>query len=339
VQIYADKLSRQLQQSLSPLYLVASDDILRKNEACDEIKKAAAKQGYGERECFNYQSGFNWRDWLDHCNALSLFSDKKIVELQLPSSKIGSEGSSAIVQYAENPSPDTVLLIVAPRITGSPKWLKSVTANGVYIPIYPLDNKQLPGWLKNRAKGHKLTLAHDAAVLLADRVEGNLMAAAQELDKLALLLAENTVVDVKTVGRTVADSARFSAFDMIDNALGGNALAACRALRHLQQEGNEPPAVIGAVTHQLRLLLQLASYQRRNQLTQGFNALRIHRKKQPLMQKTLAQLDEVKIGELLILAAEADRCGKRADKQTSWDLIERILMTLAGQALAGKHPF
>ena len=192
MQIYSNKLAANLKQSLSPIYLVAGDDILLQNEACDEIREACSKKGYDERERFNFETGFDWQSWNESCNALSLFSNQRIIELRLPSSKIGTAGSEAISRYCENPSQDTIVLIISARIEGNPKWVKAATQTGVYVPIYPLDNNQLPSWLKQRAQKNNLTLAHDAAELLAERVEGNLMAAAQELDKLALLYYPRT---------------------------------------------------------------------------------------------------------------------------------------------------
>lgn len=333
MQIYPNKLSAQLKQSLAPVYLVAGDDILLKNESCDEIRAACKKQGFIERESYSYENGFDWMSWQDNCNAMSLFASQRLIELHLPSSKIGTAGSEAVHRFCTDPPPDTILLIIAARLDGTPKWVKSASNVGVYIPIYPLDNEQLPGWLKKRAKSLDLNLAHDAAELLAERVEGNLMAAAQELDKLALLLAKNSNVDRQLVGRAVADSARFSAFDAVDHAIDGDAMSACRALRHLREEGNDPATIIAPVAYQLRNLSQLKHFESRNKLAEGLKSLRINRKRISATTGLLTKLSATQLNQLVRLAAEADTCSKSVNKDTAWVLIEMILLGLAGKTL------
>lgn len=337
MQIYANKLSGHLKQSLAPVYLIAGDDILLQNEACDEIRAAADKQGFSERERFSYDNGFDWMSWHDSCNAMSLFASQRLIELRLPSSKIGTAGSEAINRYCKNPPPDTVLLIISARVEGSPKWVKAASALGVYVPIYPLDNEQLPSWLKRRAKTLHLTLAHDAAELLAERVEGNLMAAAQELDKLALLLAKNSNVDRQTIGKAVADSARFSAFNAFDHAIDGDAQSACRALRHLQEEGNEPAAIIAPLAYQLRNLSQLKHFEAKNKLADGLKSLRINKKRQSATSALVSKLSSAQLSQYVRLAAEADICSKSVNKESAWLLIEMILLGLAGKPLPTLH--
>ena len=333
MQIYSNKLAANLKQSLSPIYLVAGDDILLQNEACDEIRKACSKKGYDERERFNFETGFDWQSWNESCNALSLFSSQRIIELRLPSSKIGIAGSDAISRYCENPPPDTIVLIISARIEGNPKWVKAATQTGVYVPIYPLDNNQLPSWLKQRAQKNNLTLAHDAAELLAERVEGNLMAAAQELDKLALLLPKNSTIDRASVGKAVADSARFSAFNTFDHAIDGDATSACRALRHLQEEGNEPAAIIAALAHQLRNLSQLKDFESKNKMADGMRVLRINRKRQSATTALVSRTTANQFNHFIQLTAKADTCSKSVHKETAWLLIEMVLLGLAGKSL------
>lgn len=334
MKIYSDKLSANLKQSLAPVYLVASDDLLLQAEACDAIRKAAAKQGFKERERSSLEQNFDWMLWTDSCNAMSLFASQRLIELHLNTSKIGTVGSEAISAYVENPSPDSILLIIAPQIKGNPKWLKSVISQGVYVPVYPLDKNRLAPWLIERAKKKKLTLLSDAAVLLGDRVEGNLSAAVQELDKLALLLPENSTVDSSIVSRAVADSARFSAFNMLDKAIDGDAVGVCRALRHLREEGNEPPAIIGAIAHQLRTLFELKEFELKGKLGDGFKSQRIVNKRQPAMANALSRLTPANLRDLTRLASEADIDGKSANKENSWIVMEMIVLTLAGKTLA-----
>ena len=333
MQLYSDKLAAHLKQTLAPVYLVAGDEILLKNEACDAIRDAAKKQGFIERETFTYDHQSDWMAWLDSCNAMSLFASQRLIELRLPSSKIGAVGSDAVHRFCENPPPDTVLLIVASRIEGSPKWVKSATQAGAYIPIWPLDYEQLPNWLTRRAKALHLKLGKDAATLLAERVEGNLMAAAQELEKLALLLPKDSAVSRETIGKAVADSARFSAYNALDHAIDGDAAGACRGLRHLREEGNEPAAVVGAFAAQLRNLAQLKAFESRGQLSSGFKAVRVNRKRQGAIQACVGRLSSQQLEEFVRLAAEADVCSKSVEKESAWLLLEGVLLGIAGVVL------
>lgn len=333
MQIYSNKLSQHLKQTLANVYLVAGDEILLQNEACDEIRQACAKSGFIDRERYNYETGFDWYGWQDNCNAMSLFANQRLIELRLPSSKIGTVGSEAIARFCSKPPKDTILLIVAARIEGSPKWVKAVTKEGVYIPIYPLDHEQLPNWLKRRAQQHQLSLAHDAAQLLAERVEGNLMAANQELEKLALLVDKKTTLTRSIIGKAVADNARFSAFNCFDHAIDGNPLSACRALRHLQEEGTEPAALVAAMAHQLRTLTQLKQFSEQGKLNDGIRALRVQRKRQTAVTHSVESISKIQLQQWTKLASTADLMSKSVDKANAWLLIEMVLMGLAGQQM------
>ena len=337
MQIYSNKLSQHLKQALANIYLVAGDEILLQNEACDEIRQACAKKGYIDRERYNFETGFDWHEWQDNCNAMSLFASQRLIELRLPSSKIGTVGSEAITRFCNNPAPDTVLLIIAARIEGSPKWVKAASKEGVYIPIYPLDHEQLPNWLKRRAKQHQLTLAHDAAQLLAERVEGNLMDANQELEKLALLVDKKATLTRNIIGKAVADSARFSAFNCFDHAIDGDALSACRALRHLQEEGTEPAALVAAMAHQLRTLAQLKQYAEQGNMGDGLRTLRVQRKRQSAVSHRVQSTKTTQFDQWTKLASTADIMSKSVNKENAWLLIEMVLMGIAGKPLSTQN--
>lgn len=337
MQIYANKLAAQLSKTLSPIYLVAGDDMLLRNDACELIRNTALKQGFDERERHNHDSNFDWNSWSDSCNALSLFASKRLIELRLSSSKIGTEGSKAISQYIENPAPDCILLIISPRIEGKPKWFNGIVAKGAYVPIYALDTNQLPQWLIQRAKQNKLVLTSDAAELLAERVTGNLMAAAQELEKLSLSHTPNSTIDAEAIEKAVSSSARYTVFNMLDLAVNGEAKNACRALRHLREEGTEAVATIAAIAHQLRNLLLLKGYQQQGGLDSGFKTLRIFAKKQPSVRNALKRLSAEQLEDCVQLASRADIMSKSGQRGTSWSVIEMILLALSGHSLPTQH--
>jgi len=346
VQIYPDKLASHLKQSLASAYLVAGDDALLQSDACKLIRAKAAEKGFNDVQRVEQDNNFSWPAWLASCNELSLFGDQRLLELRLNSSKIGVEGSNAICQYMADPPPDTVLLISAPRVSGKPKWVSTIASNGIQVPIYPLSSEQLPQWLIQRATAHRLKLSRDAAALLAERIEGNLMAAVQELEKLSLAKMPATraadqataplvEIDVKTIDEAVTDNARFSAFDMLDHALKVNSLAACRALAHIREEGQDPAAILGAVAFELRRLATLLEYQQKNQLQAGLKAERIFlANKQATLRNAMARLKPQDLERCIALASKADLMGKRGNANLAFTFIEMILLRLAGQPLA-----
>ena len=337
MQIYPDKLAAQLKHSLAHAYLVAGDDALLQNDACELIRAQAAAQGYGEIQRCVQDSSFSWPEWLARGNELSLFGDKRLLELRLSTAKIGTEGSAALCQYLDNPAPDTVLLVSCPRPAGKPKWLGKFSSDGVYVPIYPLAIEQLPQWLMRRAQRYRLKLSGDAAVLLAERVEGNMMAAVQELEKLSLTHGDGDAVvaiDADTIAAAVTDSARFSAFDMLEHALKQNAVAACRALAHVREEGQDPAALLGATSYELRRLGSLLEYKRKNQLPAGLRAQRVIQSKQAMLNSAIARLEENDLERCVELAARADLLSKRGGSNLAFTLLEMILLRLAGKPLA-----
>ena len=179
MQIYANKLQAQLTQSLSNVYLIAGDDDLLRDDSVQLVRDAAKKNGFSDNQKFIQDSSFSWQQLLEASNAMSLFAEKRLLELKLSSSKIGTEGSQAVLDCLRTLDEDTVLLISAPRMEGKPKWLSGIIDQGIYVPIYPLDTPQLPGWLIQRAKSKQLQLSQAAAELLAERTEGNHVAAVQ----------------------------------------------------------------------------------------------------------------------------------------------------------------
>ncbi len=340
MQIYPDKLASHLQQTLACAYLVAGDEPLLQNDACDLIRKKAIEHGFNDVQRAVQDASFSWPEWLASGNELSLFGDKRLLELRLSSGKIGLEGSAALCHFLSDPPPDTVLLVITPRVAGKPKWVGKFGSDGVHIPIYPLTAEKLPRWLMQRAHGHKLKLTADAAQLLAERVEGNLMAAVQELEKLALAKTGPAdtpdsfiEIDSKTIASTVTDNARFSAFDMLEHALKGNAMAACRALAHIREEGLDATALLGATAYELRRLATLHSYHRNNNLQAGLRAQRVIAGKQAILTKAVARLNQVDLERCIILASKADLMGKRGEAKLAFTLIEMILLRLAGQPL------
>tara|TARA_R110002073_G_scaffold169890_7_gene326818 strand:+ start:2681 stop:3694 length:1014 start_codon:yes stop_codon:yes gene_type:complete len=333
MRLYPEKLASHLQQNLLPVYLVSGDETLLVQECCDLIRQRAREQGCNEREIIDADvAGFNWQDILHSAASMSLFADRKLVELRLASGKPGAPGSSALCEYLDISSGDDVLLIVSGKIdkqSTNSKWYKALDKAGATIQIWPVDAKNLPRWLQQRVRGAGMSIDDDALQLLCDRVEGNLLAAVQEVDKLKLLATDSRIT-TKTVIDAVSDNARYNVFEMTDSALKGDASTSLRMLHGLRAEGSEPPAVLWALAREIRTL-----YEAKQQCDSGRSAqqalstLRVWQNRMPIMQAALARHDAASLSLLLEQASQVDGSIKGFAGGKPWDNLERLVTSLS----------
>lgn len=331
-----DQLGADLKRGLRPVYLVSGDETLLVQEACDSIRTAAREAGFDERRVFHADTQFNWSDLLAANSELSLFAERKLLDLRLPSGKPGDEGSKALVAFCQATNPDTLLLITTPKLESSAKrakWFKALETAGAVVICWPIAVEQLPGWLEGRLTRAGLHADTAALELLADRVQGNLLAAAQEIEKLRLYADAGTIT-ADTIAAAVGDSARFDVFALVDTALAGNAGGALRTLRGLRAEGTEVPIVLWAVAKELRLLYGCAlALENGAGVDRLLDAERVFDRRKPLLKKALRQLRARRIAGLIRRAAAADRAVKGVGDGDPWLLMEDILLALAGVRL------
>ena len=241
-QVRVDQFAAQLKGDLAPVYFIYGDETLLVNECADAVRAAARQRGYSDRQVFSVESGFDWNSLLAASDSLSLFSERRILELRLPTGKPGKEGAGVLRAYAERPPEDTLLLVVSAKLEPAArrsKWVRALDKAGVSVPVWPVEPAQLPAWIDRRMRAHGMQPSRDALQLLAERVEGNLLAADQEIEKLYLLHGSGSL-DLETVTELVADSARYDIFGLVDAALAGDAVYAQRILGGLRAEGVEP---------------------------------------------------------------------------------------------------
>ena len=251
-----EQLSEHLQQGLRPIYLLSGDEPLQLGEAADAIRAQARAQGFAEREVMHVEAGFDWNALAAASDTLSLFAEQRLIDLRLPSGKPGKEGGAALAEYAANPPQDTVLLITSGKLdknAAKAKWYKALDSAGVTLQVWPVEANQLPRWVGQRMRARGLSASPEAAQLLAERVEGNLLAAAQEIEKLLLLYGESSV-DAEMVEQGVADSARYDIFELVDTALLGDAPRVARIMEGLHGEGVEPILILWALVREIRAL-------------------------------------------------------------------------------------
>ncbi len=332
MRIRQEQLSGQLQNSLAPIYLVSGDETLLVQESCDQIKQAAKQQGFNERELLSVESNFNW-DYLVECShSLSLFGDKKLIELRILKGTPDESGKKALALYAQAPAEDNVLLIVTPKLSATTlktKWFKQVEAKSIFLPIWPMDGKQLPQWIRRRMQHHQLQPTPQAVQILTERVEGNLLAAAQEIDKLLLLYGAGPIDDNKVL-EAVNDNARFDIYQLVDTALSGNIAKTQKIISELQHEGIEPGAALWACTKEIRSLAEMSFQLKKGKnIQQVLQTFRVWDKRKPVIQSALRRKSLADFQGLLQQARHVDLCIKGMEKASPWQALSRLLLDLS----------
>ena len=329
MRLRAEQLEKHLEKPLAPVYLISGDETLLVQEAADQVRKACRKQGFTERQIYHIDNSFDWQIFLNEISALSLFSDRKLIELRMPTGKPGDAGTQAIEQYCQQRADDLVLLILCEKLDSSAaraKWHKAVDGTGITIPIWPVDTQQLPRWIEQRLRSRGLSATPDAVQLLAERVQGNLLACAQEIEKL-LLSSENKNVDVETIASVVADSARFDAFALAEDALSGKAAAGLRALNGLRGEGTEPPVILWVLTKELRTLYRCAEQiEQGNGIDRVLDGAGVWDRRKPLVRQALQRLSRVQLATLLQLAQRTDAAIKGGAGDNPWLLLDQLII-------------
>lgn len=339
-----EQLAAHLQQGLQSLYLVQGDEPLQHMECADSIRKAAQQAGYLSREVFYPEKGFDWSELIMGTQSMSLFSELRLIELRLGNGKIGDAGSKAILQLLDDPPQDTLLLILLDkpeRSVSNSKWFKRLKTDAVMITVWPLKIEQFPAWLRARAGALGFSLDPDAAQLLAQRSEGNLLAASQELEKIALLALSDSGLDLgagqqnrvsaDALWRIVADNARYDIFSLGDAALAGDATRAKRILSGLRAEAMEPVLILWAVSREIRGLLQMALKLGRGMaLNQVLTQAGVWAQRKPVLGKALNRLSSQQLEQMLSDCCDVDKMIKGLRSGSVWDELQRLLMGLAG---------
>ena len=333
MKIRAEQLQSHLSKELLPVYVISGDEPLLAQESADAVRLAARNKGFSGREVFHGEGKFDWGQLHNEANALSLFAEKKIIEIRISNGKPGDKGSKALCELCANPSPDNLLLVILPKLERSAqnsKWVKALEAVGAHIQVWPITGDQLPRWIKQRLLESNITANQQAVEILAERVEGNLLAAVQEIEKLKLL-AIGGKVDAIMMSSVVADSARYNLFEFVDKVLAGDAQSAARSLRGLHSEGTDAIPLLWAITRELRILIKASE-----QISRGENrdwALKnagVWEKRLPLFRTAIQRCSAAHLRMLLYQAGAIDRGIKGMRKADIWDELTTLVLSLAG---------
>jgi DNA polymerase-3 subunit delta len=322
-----EQLPAALKSGLSSVYLVSGDEPLLVAEAADAIRAAARSAGFGERTVFFVDRSFDWEELRTATQSMSLFAERRIIELRLPTGK-PDKGAAQLSALAERPPPDVMTLILSGKLdkkASDAPWVQSFAQRGCWLPIWPVAAPALPGWLLGRAKRAGIVLEPGVAELIAERVEGNLLAAAQEVDKLALL-SLGASISKDLVLRSVGDSSRHDVFQLAEAASAGEAERALRILLGLKSEGAEPTLILWALVRELRGLWQASE---RNRLRSAARGSGWNQASTPSA-AALARLSRLPLAQLLADAGLADRIVKGLAAGDTWTALTGLTATLAG---------
>jgi len=322
LKLSADSLATHLRERLLPVYLVSGDEPLLTGEAADAVRAAARTAGFSEREVHFIERAGDWEELRGSAANLSLFGARRVLEIRM-SGRPGTAGNAALVALLGAADRDTLYLILTPRLereAQGAEWVRAVEQHGAWLPVWPVDAARLPAWLRARARQMELEVSDAALAVLAERTEGNLLAAHQELAKLALLAGREAVTP-ETVLASVADSARFDVFQLSEAVLAGAPARALRILAGLRAEGTEPTLVLWALVKALHDAWgAIAGGGGAPRGWQRAGALEQARRRAPRMA----------FGELTARAARADRIIKGRFPGNAWD--ELTLLTAAASA-------
>lgn len=303
MKVAPEALPAQLSRGLAPVYLLSGDEPLLVDEAADQVREKARAAGFTDRDVHFIDRGSGWGDVRAGANNLSLFGTRRLIELRMPTGRPGTAGSGVIVELIERGDPDTLVLILTERLDRDAQgaaWVRAVEARGVWMNAWPVGRDKMPAWLESRARRAGLAFDPAALALLADRTEGNLLAAQQEIERLALTLRGATV-GVAELAASVATSARYDVFTLGEAARAGQAARSLRVLEGLRAEGVEAALVLWALLREMRRAMQGGSRHARRDFPR-----------------------------LVERAARADRAIKGRLQANAWDELAFLVLDLCG---------
>ncbi len=332
MQLKGEQLTAHLERELKPVYVVYGDEPLLVIEAADAIRAAARAKGFDEREVLTAMAGFNWAD-LQHCAGnMSLFGGRTLIDLRIPTGKPGRDGSSALQDYCARPSPDALLLVTLPGLDWTEEkavWLKALSEAGVAVKLTPPNLAELPSWLAGRLRRQQQTADSEGLRFIAERVEGNLLAAHQEILKLGLLYPVGAL-SLQQVKEAVLNVARYDLDGLREAMLAGDVARLTRTLDGLQQEGEAPPLVLWAMTEEIRALAQVKAAQGAGQpLDVAIKEARVWGGRQAPFKRAVQRINSARARAALVHASQIDRLIKGAGGTGDlWDEFLRLGLQL-----------
>ncbi|MDG2421032.1 MAG: DNA polymerase III subunit delta [Gammaproteobacteria bacterium] len=338
MKIKPEKLAESLKLEKLPIYWISGDEHLLVQESADLVRTHFKNIDFMEREVFNVDRDFKWDHFIHAINNLSLFSEKKVFDLRIHSAKLNQDGKDAIETFRDRNSPDLVLLIRSPKLESAhlnSKWLKTHLPYIALVQIWPVNRKDIKNWLSQRLIKEGINADRDALQLLSDKIEGNLLAAVQEIEKLKLL--SNTqgkpiTLNARTTMQVIADNSRYNVYNLVDSALLGESARCLKILTSLKGEGIYPLIILGAITRELRSLLHLMEQKEQGK---SINAIiqsnRVWFNRKEPIAAALKRCNTKDSWKMLSRARKIDQALKGMSSANPWDEISSLILELSGQ--------
>lgn len=337
MQLRGEQLAAHLERDLQPIYTVYGDEPLLVIEAADAVRAAARRQGFAEREVLTAIAGFNWNDLGSTACNMSLFGGRKLIDLRVPTGKPGREGSAALQDYCARPSPDALLLVTLPGLDWTEEkavWLKALTEAGATIKLTPPNLGELPAWIAGRLQRQQQGADREGLRFIAERVEGNLLAAHQEILKLGLLYPQGKL-SFEQIRGAVLNVARYDLDGLRESLLSGDLTRLARTLEGLRREGEAPPLVLWAMTEEVRALAQAkAAVAEGRPVDLVLKEARVWGARQPLFKRAMQRIGVDQARAALRLAARIDRMVKGIGTGDVWDEFLRLGLLLSGHPVS-----
>jgi DNA polymerase-3 subunit delta len=325
------QLRAHLQAVLAPVYLVCGDEPLQLRDAAQAVRDAAREQGYDERELLEQDAAFDWNRLAAATQALSLFSSRRLIELRLTTPRIGREGAETVSAFCQGAHGEDLLMIVAPNLEHKElkaRWVQAIDRAGTVLQVRQLEGDRLVAWIDRRLRESGLRPAAGVSALLAERVEGNLLAAAQEVEKLRLLHGAGSLSRAQ-LASAIADSARYDVFDLVDAALRGDRARVLRVVNGLAAEGTAPALVLWALLREIRMLAMAAHASAEGRVAAVLDANKVWESRRGLVLDALKRLHVRRLHDLIRRCAGADREIKGLVAGDGWHTLAGIADDLA----------
>ncbi|MBU6950027.1 DNA polymerase III subunit delta [Hahella sp. HN01] len=336
MRIKPEQLQSNLNKHPPAVFVVSGDEPLLRQEACDEIRAYSRKQGFSERIVFHTPKNFDWSALDEHTQSFSLFGEKKLLEIHLDSLP-NDGGKKRLAAFSENPPEDCLMLIISDRIESSTlntKWFKSIETHSLHVQVWPISHDQLPNWINQRLHKLGFTPTSGAVKALCDHVEGNLLAARQEMEKLRLL-SDDANLDEEQVLRGISNSNKFTVFNLVDACLERNPKQALKVLQTLQAESFEPTIVLWSLAREVRLIAKLYKHSQTSQgLEQALQKERVFKNRWALYKRFIPRFNAARLRDIHQACQTADRSIKGLDSTPVWSTLTYAALELAGAGLS-----
>jgi len=338
VKLYPDKLDAHLARQTAPVYLLHGDEPYQIMQLGDRLREHAKASGYDERQVLIANEDADWAAFREAADSMSLFAEKRLIELRLPTGKPGKKGSEVLKQYCANPASDVLLVISSAKLDrggSSSAWFKAIDKVGATIAVWPVEAAKLGRWIQDQLAKHSLIANNEVAALIAERVEGNMLAAAQEVERLALLFPAGELA-ADDVLSAVANSARYSIGDLVQAALAGDATRAVRIVRGLRDEAVAPVLILWALAQEIRGGARASEAQEQGApLDAALKGAGIWPSRAGPLKVAMKRHNAKSWLFMLAATSHLDRMIKGQAAGDEWDGFEALCVQLAGKADAG----